>query len=86
LAMIQDNKQLVKSAYLRVVRLVCLTTFPISIGVFVMAEPIILGLYGQQWVGSVEILRVLSLLGISQNRIEINSVRNIICATSDQTP
>ena len=72
LAMIQDNKQLVKSAYLRVVRLVCLTTFPISIGVFVMAEPIILGLYGQQWVGSVEILRVLSLLGISQSVLALN--------------
>lgn len=72
LAMIQENKQLVKATYLRVVRLVCLATFPISIGVFVMAEPVILGLYGQHWMGSVEILRVLSLLGISQSVLALN--------------
>ena len=72
LTKIRDNKQRVKTSYLRVVRLVCMATFPISIGAFVMAEPIILGLYGPQWEGSVEILRILSLLGISQSVLSLN--------------
>ena len=70
--MLQEDRQRVKASYLRVVRLVCLVTFPISIGMFVMAEPVILGLYGPQWQGSVEILRVLSLLGISQSVLALN--------------
>ena len=72
LAKIKDDKQLVKKGYLRVVRMVSLLAFPTSIGAFVMAEPIILGLYGPQWEGSVEILRVLSLLGISQSVTALN--------------
>ncbi len=72
LAKIKDDKQLVKKGYLRVVRMVSLLAFPTSIGAFVMAEPIILGLYGPQWEGSVKILRVLSLLGVSQSIVALN--------------
>ena len=72
LAKIKDDKQLVKKGYLRIVRMVSLLAFPASIGAFVMAEPIILGLYGPQWEGSVKILRVLSLLGVSQSIVALN--------------
>ena len=72
LAKIKDDKQLVKKGYLRIVRMVSLLAFPASIGAFVMAEPIILGLYGPQWEGSVKILRVLSLLGVSQSVVALN--------------
>ena len=71
---IQDDKQLVTNSFLRVIGMVALLTFPISVGGFVMAEPIIIGLYTESWAGSVDILRVLSLLGVSQSIVALNGV------------
>lgn len=62
---IQRDRQRVKEIYLRMNGVICLTTFPILIGLLVTAEPFILGLYGPKWEAAVPALRILSVAGLT---------------------
>lgn len=74
LATIQHDKQRVKRIFLKTIGSVALLGFPVSIGIFVLAEPLILTLYGPKWEGSIELLRILSLLGINQSVGSLNGL------------
>lgn len=74
LAKIQDDPERVKRIFLQTTGIVALFGFPISIGIFVTAETLILTLYGDKWAGSIELLRILSLLGINQSVGSLNGI------------
>ncbi len=74
LATIQHDKQRVKRIFLKTIGSVALLSFPMSIGIFVLAGPIVLTMYGPKWAGSIELLQVLSLLGINQSVGTLNGI------------
>ncbi|HZM87395.1 MAG TPA: MOP flippase family protein, partial [Blastocatellia bacterium] len=67
LSSIQDDKNRTKRLYLRAMGLITLLSFPIMAGMFVVAEPFILSLYGAQWVAVAPILQILCIVGLLQS-------------------
>lgn len=69
---VQNEKQRVKRLQLKTARAVGLVTFPAMLGLFVVAEPFVIVLLGEQWVGAIPILKIFSLLGMVQSIINLN--------------
>lgn len=67
LSILQDNLEKVRKVYLQINRMIAFITFPLMIGVFVLAKPFVLGIFGQKWQELVPVLRILSLNGIMQS-------------------
>lgn len=67
LSMIQNDKPRARSLYLRTVGIVSLLSSPLMFGLFVVAKPFILTIYGEKWVEVAPILQVLSLVGWIQS-------------------
>ena len=67
LSTLQDEINLMKRAYLRANRLIALLTFPMMLGLIVVAEPAILLFYGEKWRDAVSILQPLCLAGMAQS-------------------
>ncbi len=67
LSSIQDDKTRVKRIYLRAMGMITLIAFPIMVGMWVTAEPLILTLYGEHWSGVINLLRILAPVGILQS-------------------
>lgn len=66
-ASIQDDLQQIKRIYLKAIQLISFITAPLMLGVFVMAEPIILMLLGKQWSEMIPLVKVFSILSIFQS-------------------
>jgi O-antigen/teichoic acid export membrane protein len=66
LSRIQDDLPRVRRGYLRAVGLISLATFPLVIGLIVVAEPFVLTLYGSQWKEAVPILQILCVAMLVQ--------------------
>jgi O-antigen/teichoic acid export membrane protein len=66
LSRIQQNPPRVKRAYLRAIGIIGLLSFPITAGLFVVAEPFILSLYGAKWEAVVPVLQILCVAGLLQ--------------------
>ena len=66
---IQDDRERVKGAYLRAVRLVALVAFPALVGLIVVARPFILTAYGPHWLSAVPLLRALCVAGLVQSSL-----------------
>lgn len=69
-AKIQDNMPLMRSTYLRILKLLSSFNFPIFFLLFVFAEPITLLVYGEKMMAIVPFVRILSVWGL------LNSVGN----------
>ena len=67
LSAIQDHVETVERAYLRGTRMIALLTFPMMIGLSVLAEPAILVVYGNKWRESIIILQLLCFAGMAQS-------------------
>lgn len=67
LSSIQDQADRQRQIYLRTTRLIALATFPLMAGMAVLAEPLILLLFGPSWIESAPILRVLAIVGMLQS-------------------
>lgn len=52
---------------------VSLIVMPMMIGLFITAEYLVISLFGQKWLPMVPVLKILSLLGISQSIIHLTS-------------
>jgi O-antigen/teichoic acid export membrane protein len=63
----QNEVESVKHTYLHATRLIALLTFPMMIGLSVLAEPIILFVYGSKWQEVIGIVQVLSFSGLAQS-------------------
>jgi PST family polysaccharide transporter len=61
---LQEDKEALKKIFLSVVRYIELLVTPMCIGMFVAADPIIRVVFGEQWIASIPILRVLSLYAL----------------------
>jgi PST family polysaccharide transporter len=66
LAALQHDLVRFRRAYLQATRLIALVTFPMMVGAFVLAEPLILFVYGHQWIDCVPIFRILCVSGLIQ--------------------
>lgn len=64
LAKVQDNKDVTKYMYLRTIELITVYTLPIYVGIWWLAQPFILVVYGEKWLGAAEPLQVLALSGL----------------------
>lgn len=82
LSVIQDNKAKVKAIYLRSISYIALVTFPMMLGLFVVAEPFVLALFGPKWEAVIPVLQVLSLVGLIQS---INSTVGWIFTSQGRT-
>jgi len=65
LALIQEDRRRVARVYLRVTRTISLVTFPMMIGLFVVADDFVYVVFGEAWAGMIPLLRVFSLVGIT---------------------
>jgi O-antigen/teichoic acid export membrane protein len=66
LSSIQDDKPRVRNAYLRVMRVLTFLTFPMMLGLVVVAKPFVLALFGEQWAGAIPLIQILSFVGLTQ--------------------
>ena len=64
LAQLQDNKELLKAAYKRLVKSVMLISFVLMIGLSAVAEPMIITLIGEKWRPAVIYLQMLCFVGM----------------------
>ncbi|MDD5304531.1 MAG: lipopolysaccharide biosynthesis protein, partial [Elusimicrobia bacterium] len=67
LSLLQKDIASVKRVYLRATRAIALISFPLMLGLLVVAEPLIETVYGEKWLGAVPLIRILCLTGLSQS-------------------
>ncbi|NEO43868.1 MAG: MOP flippase family protein [Moorea sp. SIO4A3] len=64
---IQDDNAKFRNAYLKVISSIALVSFPIMGGIWVLAEPFILALFGSQWQPVILLLMILAPVGMIQS-------------------
>lgn len=64
LSKIQDNLDQSRYIYLRTITLLTTYTLPFYVGLFLLAEPFIIGVYGEKWAGAIAPLEILAITGI----------------------
>jgi O-antigen/teichoic acid export membrane protein len=62
----QGDPTRVRMVFLRVIRMLTFVTFPMMLGLFVVARPFVLGLLGEQWAGVIPLIQILALVGLTQ--------------------
>lgn len=67
LSLIQDDRPRVKRIYLRLVSVIALISFPMMLGLLVVADVFILALIGEQWSEVIPLLRILCVVGLMQS-------------------
>ncbi|WP_345164542.1 MOP flippase family protein [Nibribacter koreensis] len=67
LSAIQDDVSKVRSIYIRSITIIAFVTFPMMIGLLIVADSFILSIYGDKWVNVVPILQVLCVVGLVQS-------------------
>lgn len=66
-SLIQEDKQRIKRAYLRISRDIALISFPLMSGLLVVSDSFVLAVFGSQWSGMIPILQVFCLVGMVQS-------------------
>jgi PST family polysaccharide transporter len=69
---IQENKEEIARLYLKMTGVIALITFPMMTLLFVLSDHFVLGLFGENWIEMIPILRVFSIVGILQSIGTIN--------------
>ncbi|MBI1370548.1 MAG: oligosaccharide flippase family protein [Planctomycetes bacterium] len=72
-ARVQHEPHRVRSAYYQATRLTCLFSFPCFIGMSLLAPLIVPVVFGSQWMPSIPVMQVLSLIGIVHSMLYFNS-------------
>lgn len=67
LSLIQDDKVRVKHIYLRTIAVIAMISFPLMMGLMVVADSFVLVLFGLKWVDVIPILRIFCLIGMIQS-------------------
>lgn len=67
LSKVQHDKERVKFIYLRAIAVIALVTFPMMLGLFVVADHFVLALYGPNWSEVIPVLRILCMVGLMQS-------------------
>ena len=66
LSKMQEDTVRVKRVFLQANRMIAFLTMPLVVILFVLAEPIILTLYGEQWAASIPVFQILCIIAIIQ--------------------
>jgi O-antigen/teichoic acid export membrane protein len=66
LSRIHDDPARVRGAYLKAIGIIGLISFPFMLGLFVVAKPFILTLYGPKWAAAAPVLQILCIAGLMQ--------------------
>lgn len=72
LAQLQDDKERLKAGYERIMRINTFTIFPMVTILIIAAEPLIIGLLGEKWRGSIIFLQILGISGYVRHLHTIN--------------
>ena len=72
LAQLQDDKTRLKAGYVRIMQINTFTIFPLITILILIAEPLIIGLLGEKWRGSIIFLQVLGISGYVRHLHRIN--------------
>ena len=72
LCKIQENEELLKDTFIRIMRLSAYVIFPIMLGLAALSEPFILSLLGEKWSNSILILQILCFAFIWEPILAIN--------------
>jgi len=67
LSYIQDDVDKVRNVYLKVISAIAFFTFPLMIGLFVVADKFVLYVFGEQWVEMIPIFKVFCILSLPQS-------------------
>jgi O-antigen/teichoic acid export membrane protein len=63
-SMLQEDLQAVRRAYLQNLQRIVIVALPVSVGIAIAAEPIVLALFGDKWLPAVTPLRILAFYGL----------------------
>jgi PST family polysaccharide transporter len=63
---IQDDKMRARRIFLRVMDVLTFLTFPMMLGLVVVAKPFVLGLFGAEWTGVIPLIQILAIVGMTQ--------------------
>jgi O-antigen/teichoic acid export membrane protein len=72
-SMIQHDRHEIAQIYLKITRLVALLTFPVSFGLWAVAEPAVLAVLGERWRDTIPIVKILCPLGAIQSILSLNA-------------
>lgn len=64
---LQDDLDQLRRAYYRATQLTSLIAFPAFVGVAVLAQPLVVVIFGEQWLPAVPVLQLLSLSGVMRS-------------------
>ena len=64
LSKIQDDNERFKNYYLKTIRAISIISFPLLVGLFVLAKPIVLTVYGEKWARAIVPLQILAIVGM----------------------
>jgi len=67
-----NDKPKMAAIYLKTISLISFITFPLMVGIFSVAEDLILVIYGEEWRGAIPLIKILSLLGAAQSILFLN--------------
>ncbi|NOY77818.1 MAG: MOP flippase family protein [Calditrichaeota bacterium] len=64
LSKIQDDNERFKNYYLKTIRSISIISFPLLVGLFVLAKPLVLTVYGEKWAQAIIPLQILAVVGL----------------------
>ena len=67
LSSMQEERERVREVYIRATRLIALVTFPMSVGLLVVAPQFIRVVFGDKWARAILVIQVLALVGLVQS-------------------
>ncbi len=67
LSAIQKNKGKVRNNYIKATRYISAVTFPIMMGLLVVAPEFVRGIFGPQWERSIFLVQILAVVGLAQS-------------------
>ncbi|AVR46904.1 hypothetical protein C7S20_17455 [Christiangramia fulva] len=73
-SLLQNEVEKIKSIYLKATRLIAFVTFPLMMGLAILAEPFVLVTFGENWVQMIPIIRILAAIGAIQSVFTLNGV------------
>jgi O-antigen/teichoic acid export membrane protein len=71
MSLFQDENDRVTNVYQRTMQLIALVTFPLLVGLGLMAAPAVRVIFGPQWDDSVRLVQALTIMGIGKSLIGV---------------
>ncbi|MGE5457998.1 MAG: MOP flippase family protein, partial [Methanococcaceae archaeon] len=64
MAKVQDNLPLLRKTYISTNNYLCSINFPLHLGIFILAEPLTLLLFGKSWTAAIILVKILSIFAM----------------------